>query len=97
MYDVILNNGRSVRKHVDQMRSQIENSDQVDNSIEINSDTDDSLEMRVPRANKQSDSNNDAIVKSRGREPPSISTTTTDIYSRRELETTLDNVEPSLP
>ena len=46
MSGVLLNGGRNVRKHADQMRSRIEN-DQFDSSVEMNSDDDDLLEMRV--------------------------------------------------
>lgn len=52
MYNVLLNDGRNVCKHADQMRSRMEN-DQCNNTVGMNSDTDDSFEIRVPRTSEQ--------------------------------------------
>ena len=98
MYSVLLNDGRNVRKHADQIRSRVER-DQSDSPVERNSDTDDSLEMRVPRTNEQSDSNDNAIVELNSREPPSTSSTADDLNSHnpeQEPDTT-DGTESSLP
>ena len=74
MYGVLLNDGRSVRKHADQMRSRIENDSPVDNSVKMNVDDNNSFEMRVPRTNEQSDTNNEAAIESSGGETPLTST-----------------------
>ena len=65
MYNVLLNDGRNVRKHADQMRSRIENN-QGNNAASMNSDTDDSFEMRVPRTSEQRESNDEAATELSG-------------------------------
>ena len=100
MYGVLLNDGRSVRKHADQMRSRIENDNPVDNSVEINVDDNDSFEMRVPRTNEQSDTNNEAAIESSGGETPLTSTaedSTNTHMPEQETESASDDIEPSLP
>ena len=51
MYAVLLEEGRSVRKYTDQMRSRIVNKSQTDSSSEKPSD--DPIEMRVPRTDTE--------------------------------------------
>ena len=100
MYGVLLNDGRSVRKHADQMRSRIENDNPVDNSVEMNVDDNDSFEMRVPRTNEQSDTNNEAAIESSGGETPLTSTaedSTNTHMPEQETESASDDIEPSLP
>lgn len=48
MYAVLLNDGRCVRKHTDQMRARVETS----GTTEMNCDSD-PLEMRIPRTNEE--------------------------------------------
>ena len=68
MYNVLLNDGRNVRKYADQMRSRMDN-DQCDNTVGMNSDTDDSFKMRVPRTSEQQESNVEAATELSGGEP----------------------------
>ena len=100
MYGVLLNDGRSVRKHADQMRSRIGNDNSVDNSVEMNVDDNDSFEMRVPRTNERSEMNSDAAIESSGGETPLTSTaedSTNTHMPEQETESTSDNIEPNLP
>ena len=98
MYVVCLDDGRSVRKHADQMRSRIEEV-QADGSVELNSDIGNSFEMRVPRETEQSDSNDNVTVESSSGEPASTSTTadSTDSTNQEPDIETPSNEEPSLP
>ena len=98
MYSVLLNDGRNVRKHADQIRSRMEN-DQSDSSVERYSDIDDSLEMRVPRTNEQSDSNDDATVELNSGESTSttIIADNTNSHNPEQEPDTSDGMESSLP
>ena len=53
MYAVLLEDGRNVRKHGDQMRSRTDSNEQVDDSVGM--DSDDSFDMRVPSTNNSND------------------------------------------
>ena len=52
MYSVLLNDGKNVRKHADQMRTRVANSITSNTSAEL--DPDDSLEMQVPQIHEGS-------------------------------------------
>ena len=89
MYAVLLEDGRNVRKHTDQIRLGIENRTQSDSSNEGASD--DPLEMRVPRTDDSNDPN-DSTDSSGGNAPPVSETV--DTSQEQEQNRTEQSTDP---